>query len=236
MPRALIVGARGGLGQALVEQYRGRGWTVETVDRDACDLADPAAVTKLARDLSASGGGLDLCVMAAGTADAGYLDEVPPEAFRRCLEVNFLAPITILSALATSAACRRFVLVLSGAADLLVPGLAPYSLSKRPLRDWIDVVRLEGSFRDCWILPVWPGAIETEFTRKIRIHGVYRLPRGTRPRPPREVAERIYRAERAGRTCLVLSPVPRLLGRLQALAPGVVRQLIRWHPGLRRRP
>jgi NAD(P)-dependent dehydrogenase (short-subunit alcohol dehydrogenase family) len=235
-PNVLIVGARGGLGRALADVYRERGWTVQAVTRDRCDLADPAAVARLASELAGSERSLELCVVPAGMSEAGYADEVPPAAFRRCLEVNFLAPVTLLSALATTTSCRRFVFVLSGAADLLIPGLTPYALSKRALRDYIEIARLEGSFPACRILVVRPGAIETDFNRRTRVHGAYRLPQGSRPRSPRDVAEQIYRAERAGRTSLVLSPLPILLGRLQALAPALIGRLIRWRlgPGRRR--
>jgi len=228
-PTVLIVGARGGLGQALADVYRERGWMVQPVTRDRCDLGDPVAVARLAGELAESGRRLDVCVLAAGTSEAGYVNEVPPAAFRRCLEVNFLAPLTLLSALAAATPCRRFVLVLSGAADLLVPGLAPYALSKRALRDYVEIAGLEGSFPGCRILVVWPGAIETAFNRRTGVHGTYRLPAPSRPKSPRYVAERIYRAERAGRARLVLSPLPILLGRLQALAPALIGRLIRWH-------
>ncbi len=229
MPTVLIVGASGGLGQALADVYRERGWAVQAVTRDRCDLADPVAVARLASELAESGRRLDLCVFPAGVSEAGYADEVEPAAFRRCLEVNFLAPLTLMSALATSTACRRFVFILSGAADLLVPGLAPYALSKRALRDLVEIARLEGSFPDCRVLTVWPGAVETDFNRKTRIHGTYRLPAGAAAKSPRHVAERIYRAEQAGRTRLVLWPLPILIGRLQALAPALIDPLIRWH-------
>src|SRR6266403_2017468 len=36
-PNVLIVGARGGLGRALADVYRERGWTVQAVTRDRCD-------------------------------------------------------------------------------------------------------------------------------------------------------------------------------------------------------
>lgn len=228
-PTVLIVGAHGGLGRALADVYRERGWTVQAVTRDRCDLADPVAVARLAGELTEPGRRLDLCVLPAGTSEAGHVDEVAPAAFRRCLEVNFLAPVTLMSALATATPCRRFVLVLSGAADLLVPGLAPYTLSKRALRDYVEIARLEGSFADCRILTVWPGAMGTDFNRRTRVHGTYRLPARSRPKSPRDVAERIYRAEQAGRARLVLTPLPILLGRLQALAPALVGRLIRWH-------
>jgi NAD(P)-dependent dehydrogenase (short-subunit alcohol dehydrogenase family) len=233
-PRALIVGAAGGLGQALVRRYEEAGFAVRRVTRADADLADPAAVERLAVDPAL--GPFEVCLLAAGTSEAGYLDALDPAAFRRCLEVNFLAPVALVTALARRDACRRFVFVLSGAADFLVPGLGPYALSKRCLRDWLALADLERSFPRCRFLPVWPGGMETAFDARTRRHGDYELPRGSAPRAPAEVAARIFAAERAGRTCLDLARLPRLLGWLQAVAPRAMRMIVRAHPRLRRRP
>jgi hypothetical protein len=81
---------------------------------------------------------------------------------------------------------------------------------------------------------VYPGAIATDFTRKTRVHGSYRPFTRTKVRSATYVAERIYAAQQSGRDRLVLSPIPRLLGWLQAMVPGVIRWLIQRHPALRR--
>lgn len=231
----LVVGASGGLGSALAEVYAARGWRVRRVDRQAGDLADPAAVRRLADELSRERGSLEVCIFAAGMSEAGYVDELDPDALRRTLEVNFLAPVTLFHALATATPCRRFVFILSGAADVALPGLAPYTLAKRALRDYLDVRALERSFPDCRVLEVRPGAIATAFDDRTRVHGRFALPRTARRRSARDVAERIYAAERAGASRLTLSALPGILGRAQSLAPAVFRWLIRRHPRWKRR-
>jgi short-subunit dehydrogenase len=230
----LIVGAAGGLGAALADVYEKEGWRVRRVDRAAGDLSDPVAVARLGDDLVATGGSLDVTIFAAGAAEAGYVDETEPGAIRRALEVNFLAPVTLFHTIATRTRCRRFVFVLSGAADVLIPGLAPYALAKRALRDYLHVRRLERSFLDCHVLEVRPGAIATRFDDKTRVHGTLRLPRTRRRRAARDVAERIYAAQTAGARRLDLSAWPGLVGRMQSLAPSLVSWLIRRHPALKR--
>jgi short-subunit dehydrogenase len=229
----VIVGASGGLGSALADVYAEHGFKVRRVDRRAADLADPPAVRRLAAELVGAGGAPDVCIFAAGASEAGYLDEAPPEAFRRSLEVNFLAPVTLFHALATTTACRRFVFVLSGAADVLMPGLAPYALAKRALRDFLDVRALERSFPGRHVLAVRPGAIQTPFDDRTRVHGTFVLPRTARRRSARDVAERIFAAERAGSRRLTLGTLPEVLGRVQALAPGLFGRLMRRHPRFR---
>ncbi len=234
MPAVLIIGARSGLGQALADVYGEHGWTVDTVNRDTCDLSNQEAVLRLAERLRSSAEWPDVCVFTAGISEAGYADELDDRAFRHCFEVNFFAPVVLFRAVATGPApCRRFVFVLSGAADLLLPGLGPYALSKRALRDYLRLIELEGSFPNCLLVTVRPGAMATRFDEKTRVHGRYQLVTGSRPRLVREVAERVYAAERAGRTRLTLSLLPGVLGWLQNIAPAPMRWIARL--ALRRR-
>lgn len=230
----LIVGASGGLGAALADVYETQGWRARRIDRTAGDLVDPGAVERLGDELVATSGSLDVTIFAAGMSEAGYVDETDADAIRRALEVNFLAPVTLFRTLATRTPCRRFVFVLSGAADLLVPGLAPYALAKRALRDYLHVRRLERSFPDCRVLEVRPGAVATGFDDRTRVHGTFLLPRTRRRRSAHDVAARIYAAERAGATRLTLTALPGVLGRLQALAPSALRWLMQRHPALKR--
>ena len=232
MPKILIIGASGGLGQALVAVYREAEFDVVTLNREDCDLSDPAAVARTATDENFLNVDYDVCVFAAATSDAGYVDALDHDALRRSMEVNFHAQVALFRGLASATpGCRRFVFVLSGAADLLVSGMLAYAQSKRALRDYLYVAEMEKSFAGCRILTVSPGAMDTDLNRKTRIHGEFKLPRGMPPRAPQWVAKRIFQAERAGKKRLNLAPVPTTLGRLQALAPRLTLPLIRWLSG-----
>lgn len=101
MSKVLIVAPTSGLGKALAELYKEYGWSVQAVNQDTCGLSDPTAVAKLAADPGLLDSGFELCIFSAGMSEAGYIDELDPHAFRRCLEVNFLAPMTLFYALAT---------------------------------------------------------------------------------------------------------------------------------------
>jgi NAD(P)-dependent dehydrogenase (short-subunit alcohol dehydrogenase family) len=227
----LVVGARSGLGAALTQLYRERSRTVLTLDRDRCDLGDAGAVARVAGEWTTP---LALCLFCAGSAEFGYVDSLDASALRRSLEVNFLGPVALFSAWAGRGLCRRFVFVLSGTADLLLPGLGPYALAKRALRDYLYLLRAEASWPDVHVLEVWPGAMETPFDDKARVHGRFQPPRRRSRRAPEEVARRIVRAEETGRDRLMLSPLPRWLGRVQATAPDLAARLMRAHPRLRR--
>lgn len=236
-PKALIIGGSRGLGEALLNIYKNKGWETHNISRNTCDLSDPLAVEKLAGDMAFINSGFTLGIFSAATADMGYIDETSPQAFRHCMQVNFLSLITLFYALAKADhPCRRFIFIHSGAADFLIPGFSPYAISKRALRDYLYIAKLENSFPGCQILQVWPGGIATEFTQKIRFHGSYKIIKGMRPRTAFEVASRIYEAEQSGKGHLNLSSLFIFLGRMQSFLPGLLNWLMQRHPLFRRKP
>lgn len=108
---AVITGANRGIGLALARELRTRGREVVAVVRgvttelqalgvrivDGCDVSDAATwstvATQLARD------DIDLLVHNAGVAQPDELASVTPDAVRRQLETNALAPLFLTQAL-----------------------------------------------------------------------------------------------------------------------------------------
>lgn len=107
---AVITGAASGLGRALALRLAQQGWQLSLVDvdqaggeqtralveqagghgrADTLDVADLSAWHHLRDQLQAQWPRLDLLVNNAGLAVVGECDEVTPEQWRRCLEVNF---------------------------------------------------------------------------------------------------------------------------------------------------
>jgi short-subunit dehydrogenase len=227
--RAIIFGASGGLGGALAAQLASQGWSVDKVNRADCDLADPASVANWLAVATLDQQPIDLCVFAAGASEAGRLDDLPANAFRRCMEINFHSVVMILLGLSRRAhlPCRQFICVLSGTADLLLAGLGPYSLAKRSLRDWLYFRRLEGSLPDVYILEVWPGPMQTRFNQATRKYGTITLAAPLRARSPQEVASRVLSAFDRRTNRLVLSSLPQIAGAVQSLCPGIWLRLAR---------
>jgi NAD(P)-dependent dehydrogenase (short-subunit alcohol dehydrogenase family) len=140
MNKVLILGASGGLGRSLEALYKEKKWQTSALNRRDCDLSDERAVDLAIQSSADLKSPPDLCIFASGACEAGYLDELGQDSIRKSMTVNFLSPVRTFQHLASGPhPCPSFIFVLSGVADFLIPGLAPYALSKRALRDYLAV-------------------------------------------------------------------------------------------------
>jgi NAD(P)-dependent dehydrogenase (short-subunit alcohol dehydrogenase family) len=86
---ALVTGAAGGFGTAIVERLRNDGLVVALADLPALDATDQASVERMVARVLADHGSLDVLVNSAGVAGpTAPLVDYPPDDFRRVVEVN----------------------------------------------------------------------------------------------------------------------------------------------------
>jgi NAD(P)-dependent dehydrogenase (short-subunit alcohol dehydrogenase family) len=84
---ALVTGARGGIGRALVAALRGDGWVVAAVGRDAATLAEVEADAHVAADTTTPDGvaaAIEGCRQTLGAA---------PQALAHCVGSTLIAPL-----------------------------------------------------------------------------------------------------------------------------------------------
>ncbi|MCO5973749.1 SDR family NAD(P)-dependent oxidoreductase [Actinoallomurus soli] len=96
----------------------------------SCDLADPAATTAAAEHL-ADGSAITALVCAAGVDSRATLDDLTPDAFTACMQVNCLAHLQLLRA--ASWPLQRplpVVLVSSDVVGAPAPGTLVYAAAK----------------------------------------------------------------------------------------------------------
>src|SRR5690606_11279925 len=104
--RVIVTGAGSGIGRAVARMAAAEGARVGCLDRDgaaasgvaaalavsghaeAVDVADPEAVRRAVGGAAAVLGGLDGLVNSAGVVALGKTAEMPPETWRKVIEVN----------------------------------------------------------------------------------------------------------------------------------------------------
>ncbi len=140
--KIVITGVSRGLGRALADRWIDAGHTVSGCSRsadpeerfDAVDVADDAAVARWARAVLDRFGPPDLLVNNAALINAGApLWEVPPDEFRRVVEVNVVGTYhTIRHFVPAMIEARRGVIVnfSSGWGRGTAPEVAPYCATK----------------------------------------------------------------------------------------------------------
>jgi NAD(P)-dependent dehydrogenase (short-subunit alcohol dehydrogenase family) len=153
--RVLVTGASSGIGAALAEGFAAAGATVgicarredrldEVLERCRAhapgsrrfvvDLADPAAVDRLAADAVTELGGVDVLVNNAGIPLRRHITRLTPAEAERAMAVNYLSPVRLTLALLPHLLERpaaRLVNVSSVAATLSSPARPPTTRRRR---------------------------------------------------------------------------------------------------------
>jgi NAD(P)-dependent dehydrogenase (short-subunit alcohol dehydrogenase family) len=194
------------------------------------DVTDPAAVARLANRAAGHFGRIDAWVNNAAVATYGTLTEVPPEEFRRVVEVNLLGvAYGMRSALSHMRASGHGVIVNNASvlAEVAMPYLTAYNAAKHGVRGLSDTVRQElrvAGERGISVCTVLPTAVDTP----LFAHAANHTGRALTPPPP------IYPAQLVARTIVGVIRRPRR----EAYAGGAARMLsIQWRllPGVAER-
>lgn len=175
---AIVWGAGGGIGRALVQQLNADGWTTIAIARHAADVgegaahvfeadvADPQQVQKAIFAAAMETDTVDLWIYAVGDIVAANVAELDAAGWARILSANlsgaFLATHYSLPLLAENA-CLVYIGAVSE--RLRLPGLSAYAAAKAGLEAFGDALRKEE--RKKQVLIVRPGAVATPFWDKV---------------------------------------------------------------------
>jgi 3-oxoacyl-[acyl-carrier protein] reductase len=163
--RAIVTGAEGGLGRAIVAELEGAGWVVggcdiadfDVRDRDAVD----AGVAGLIEDLS----GCDAVVANAGVVDTIHRAErFPPEEWDKDVATNLTGPFNVIRAAfeaLSDSGDGRVVVISSASAETGLPGQVAYTAAKAGLVGMARTLAAEWGSRGIRCNVVMPGVIAT---------------------------------------------------------------------------
>jgi len=186
---AVVTGAGGGLGRALVAELRRRGTTVAASDRDAealtsleslpgtnggalliepLDVSDAQQVRRYARSLGERFGAVRLLINNAGTGLMGPFAESDPDRYWRVIETNLGGTINCCHAflpwLRRAAPAAQIVNVSSLGGLVPVPFATAYSASKSAIVGFSQALRAELA-GEVGVTVVCPGLTRTNLAR-----------------------------------------------------------------------
>jgi len=208
MSTALIWGASGGIGRALVEQLRAENWTVAAVSRHpddlaaltphryTADVADEFAVRQAVFMVAQELPEIDLWVYAAGDIAPGKVAELDAAAWRRILDANLTGAYLTTHHSAPILAEQAHLVYLGAYSEKLrLPGLSAYAAAKAGLDAFTAALAKEERRRRVTL--VRPGAVDTPLWSKMPV----RMPRSAAL--PAAVAAQILAAYTSGHSGLL---------------------------------
>jgi NAD(P)-dependent dehydrogenase (short-subunit alcohol dehydrogenase family) len=184
---ALVTGAAGGVGGAVVSRLADLGWRVfagvrspeqaKAVDHPTggvtplvFDITDEEAIAQAREELCSelAEARLEGLVNSAGAIVQGPLELVPIHALRRQLDVNLLGQLAVTQAFLplVRSANGRVVYLGGGAGRVALPGYGALSASKAALAAAADALRLEVRAQGVSVSVVEPGALATDIFKK----------------------------------------------------------------------
>ncbi len=177
--RALVVGASGGIGRAVIARLQERGTEVQALSRSV-DALDVTLESSVARHLGAQEGTFDLILVATGALDIEgmepekSLSALAPEAMARQFALNTIGPAMVLKhSLPLVPRDRRSVIAVLSArvgsiGDNRLGGWHSYRVAKAGVNQVVRTaaVELARTHRHAICVALHPGTVATKFTAK----------------------------------------------------------------------
>jgi NAD(P)-dependent dehydrogenase (short-subunit alcohol dehydrogenase family) len=183
----VVTGASSGFGRAIAEEFAARGWNVAaTVRRPEehqrlfaalpsvrlfqLDVTDEGQVGRLAADVVAAYGGVDVLVNNAGALLMGPLETSAPAQIRAQYETHVFGPIALTRALLPQMRARRAGMIIniaSAGARAGYPFLAAYGSSKAALASLSESLAVELAPFGVKVKVLLPGVHATKIFTKV---------------------------------------------------------------------
>jgi short-subunit dehydrogenase len=240
--RVLVTGAAKGIGEAVARLCVDAGHQVVAVDIDAhglsrlreglpgiqtaiLDVRDLAAWERVAADIEAQGGPIDVLINNAGVCLPGPCNRVSAEDDRTTVEVNLLGVIhgvrTFLPRFLERS--RGHVInVASMAAFAPAPDLATYCATKHAVRAYTHSCALDHRHAPIHWTLACPSAVETPMLQAMRKRRAGVVVFTEKPMPPERFARAIVNAIRSPRREILVPNVRGQLIRFLGLFPGLL--------------
>jgi 3-hydroxybutyrate dehydrogenase len=177
---ALVTGARGGIGAAIVGRLEAEGWIVHGVDVEDADLTTREGNRAVVEAALSAHGRLDAIVPNAGFQHVAPVRDFPEETWDRLLALLLTSPFLLAKhawdALAASGD-GRICVIASAHALTASPFKAGYVAAKHGVLGLVKTLALEGAELGIAATAVCPAyvrtpLVETQIADQARAHGL----------------------------------------------------------------
>ena len=203
MKNAIIWGAAGGIGTALLSELKVAGWTAIAVARETreidsladhaleADFADPVSIEQTVYSISQKVESFDLWCYAAGDILSSKVSEMAPEDWDRIISANLSGAYAAIHYSLPLLSEEAHIVLLGAVSERLrLPGLSAYAAAKAGLEAFADSLSKEQ--RKKRITIVRPGVVATPLWEKVPL----RMPADAAP--PGKIARKILEAYESG--------------------------------------
>lgn len=181
---AIVTGANSGFGKLITLRLAQQGYTViagvrqetnakklseevknaalsESIHIEALDVTDTQSIQAFQKRLNAYAP-IHLLVNNAGTAYAGFAEEVPVDQYREQFEVNVFGVMEMTQAVLPLMTSGAKILNMSSISGLMgMPALSPYVSSKFALEGYTESLRIELAAFGIQAVLIEPGSFQT---------------------------------------------------------------------------
>jgi short-subunit dehydrogenase len=236
-PVAVITGAAGGIGSALMRRLSAAGYEVVGIDLAfpepdgvasfACDITSAAEVATTWDEVTARYGRVDLLVNNAGISAIGSFADHDLAVWRQVMEVNFFgAVLCTRAALPALRASRGRVVVISSVAGFApVLGRPAYVGAKHAVTGVFEAIRSELAGDGIALTLVYPTFVSGGMSESARPAGVRRATTGPQISPD-DVAAAIVAGVAAGRRRVLIGGIAHQAWWVSHLAPRLYQRLM----------
>jgi 3-hydroxybutyrate dehydrogenase len=161
---ALVTGARGGIGAAIVERLEADGWTVHAVDVEDADLTTREGNEAVVNAALSAHGRLDAIVPNAGFQHISPVRDFPEETWDRLLALLLTSPFLLAKyawEALTASGEGRVCVIASAHALTASPFKAGYVAAKHGVLGLVKTLALEGAEVGITATAVCPAYVRT---------------------------------------------------------------------------
>jgi 3-oxoacyl-[acyl-carrier protein] reductase len=196
MKRVLITGSSRGIGKAIADLFRERGWEVLAPTRKEMDLSDSHSISNYCAAIDVT---IDAIINNAGINNIATLDKLNEELFGEMLQVNLKAPVQIVRCLQDKLKMNTIAHVVNVSSIwgfVSKEGRLGYAAAKTGIIGATRTMALELGRDNVLVNAVAPGFVNTELTKQNNTPEQIaeiesKLPLG-RMAEPEEIAKFVY--------------------------------------------